>query len=163
MKCCCNRYTFGIILGSLNLVCSTLYFILQCINYKDFSSDKGTKYEAIRTLFFMAATALISAVFIYAIVKRKYKLIMAWLFLCVSGMLASLKLLIIAIIEASKGKTSGDESVVNILIGVLTLVIEIAVFWFSLSLYRKIRDDSRKPGNASVAYQTDYSSVPNRA
>ncbi|XP_037825010.1 uncharacterized protein LOC119613137 [Lucilia sericata] len=157
--CCCSGYTFGIILGSINLVFSLLGFILQCLffnAYKEIADPerrKDAKTDAILTLVVTALTALISGLFIFAIVKRKYKLMLAWLVLCVCNLALSIKLLIFAIIDSTKGKTKGEETAVTIVISLIISAIQFGIYWFSYKLYKEMKQEyGRKPGSASVDY-----------
>ncbi|XP_037825012.1 uncharacterized protein LOC119613139 [Lucilia sericata] len=166
MKCSCNRYTLGIILGGINVAISSVILILQCIYLNDYKEiedpdlQKKSRNKAIIILILCLITVVIAGLFIYGIVKRKYKLAYPWLIFCAASVFATLKQVVYAIIDSAKGRISGEETAARITIFLLITVFESVIYWFSLSVYRKLRNEE-KSADIPMAYQTDYTSVPN--
>ncbi|XP_037825013.1 uncharacterized protein LOC119613140 [Lucilia sericata] len=144
MKWCCSRYTTGVAIGSIYIVVIVLFFISTCVTYVHYDKvhdpqrRDNLKSVAIKSMIVCAVSVIISALFIVAIVKRYKYLIIPWLLLVVYYFCATCMFIFAWFIGAGMGGASGLTFLLIVAIGVLAIVIQIAIFWFSCSLFREI-------------------------
>ncbi|XP_046811617.1 uncharacterized protein LOC124421007 [Lucilia cuprina] len=144
MKWCCSRYTTGVTIGSIYIVLIVLFFIATCISYVHYDKLQDPLHrDILKSLLFKrmiicAVSAIISALFIVAIAKRYKYLIIPWLLLVVYYFYGTCMFIFAWFIGAGMGGASGLTFLFILIIGVLAIVLQIAIFWFSCSLFREI-------------------------
>ncbi|KAM7343895.1 uncharacterized protein ACRADG_010792 [Cochliomyia hominivorax] len=160
MKSCCDRYSFGVTIATIYIMISVIVFILNCIIYVQNNERKNSEYnnylksEALEAMITSAITALISSIFILAIVKRFQYLLLPWLILIIYIFYFSCNTLYWRFIGAAMGGASCEVFLLLLLITLIAFGSQIAIFCFSCSLLKKICNEKiiKKTGSASDVY-----------
>ncbi|KAM7343746.1 uncharacterized protein ACRADG_010677 [Cochliomyia hominivorax] len=154
MKSCCDRYSFGVTIATIYILISVIVFILNCIIYVQ--NNAGTeplynnhmKSEALKTIIISLVTALISAIFIVAIVKRFQYFVIPWLILTIYIFYLTCEVVYSWYIGFFMGGAPLNQFLILILFTLIAIGVQIAIFWFSCSLFNQIRNE--KTGSATI-------------
>ncbi|XP_037825009.1 uncharacterized protein LOC119613135 [Lucilia sericata] len=152
MKWCYSRYTTGVTIGSLYILGIVLFFISTFITYMHYDKlekvqrREKLKLEAIKSMIICSVQAIISALFILAIVKRYKYLIIPWLLLAFYNFYYTGLHAYYCFIGAAIAGPSVWFILLLIVIALLVFGLQIVVFWFSCSLFKEIHFEyNQKP------------------
>ncbi|XP_046811620.1 uncharacterized protein LOC124421009 [Lucilia cuprina] len=147
--CGCSRNTTGIIIGSIYIAVCIIYVIFTVIEYMKYDKTFGEFLKsdaAMKSIITCSVIVLISALYIVAIVKRDQYLIIPWLSLgIIIFFITCINVYFLHFIVIF-------ESIFIFLI-LLLLGIQIAIFFFSISLFKEIRRENNiqtPPTNESM-------------
>ncbi|XP_037825017.1 uncharacterized protein LOC119613144 [Lucilia sericata] len=131
---CCSRNTTGIIIGSIYIAACIIYLIFNSMEY-DKTFIEFLKSEAIKSIITCSVIILISALYIVAIVKRYQYLIIPWLIL-------GIFIFFITCINVYFLHFDFSFDSFFLLIILLIFGIQIAIFVFSVSLFKEIHEEN---------------------
>ncbi|KAM7343560.1 uncharacterized protein ACRADG_010554 [Cochliomyia hominivorax] len=155
-----NRYNFGMVFGGISFLLSLSYFVVVCVN---FSGTEKERQKDITLIIFTSLSALVSLVFIWAILKRNYKLIYPWILLSLTGILICGKILVVYTMRIINGTMDVSEYAEELVLYSIGLVTEIAIFGFSYDLFKEMKKDatdSINTPNGSPKNADEYSAIP---
>ncbi|KAM7343738.1 uncharacterized protein ACRADG_010670 isoform 2-T2 [Cochliomyia hominivorax] len=152
MNCFCNRYTCGVIIGSLYLAAFIVAFTVSTLFLIIINSDRNThefrKPESsigvIAVMVKCSILAGICALLIWAIVKRRHRYMLPFMLVYVVGFAFSILFTFYWFMGAVLGNATKTDFLIILIVSILAMVLQIAIFIFIYILYKDIQSENNE-------------------